>query len=157
MEAAGIEPASRDISMTASTRVVDYLSLAELDENRHPASSASRELVLTSSVLDMTQGDLELATGFWISPAKIRSQGYVVTQPVRGFPQQLKLFGQLLTWPTDQPRHATGTSTIRSNPVHPPLLQINNGSPHSVKRHASGSDGVKRALRETRQYWLSHS
>ena len=76
MEAAGIEPASRDASVSASTCVVDSLSFAgpspvdrvryRLDENR----------VLTQSVLDMTLSDPDLATGFWDSPAKSRNRGY---------------------------------------------------------------------------------
>ena len=37
---------------------------------------------------------------------------------VRGFPRQL-LFSQLLTWPADQPRHATYRSIARSNPIRP--------------------------------------
>lgn len=32
---------------------------------------------------------------------------------------QLKIIGLLLTWPTDQPRHATSTSLARSNPIRP--------------------------------------
>lgn len=36
----------------------------------------------------------------------------------RGYPRQL-LFSQLLTWPADQPRHATYLSTARSNPIRP--------------------------------------
>jgi len=45
VEAAGIEPASRDIFMKASTCVVDYLILARVDSNRQDATRASRELV----------------------------------------------------------------------------------------------------------------
>ena len=45
VEAAGIEPASRDIFMKASTCVVDCLILARADSNRQDAARASRELV----------------------------------------------------------------------------------------------------------------
>ena len=41
MEAAGIEPASRDVLTPVSTCVVDYLFLAETDSNRHDSVSAS--------------------------------------------------------------------------------------------------------------------
>jgi len=35
MEAAGIEPASRDVLTPVSTCVVDYLFLAKIDSGRH--------------------------------------------------------------------------------------------------------------------------
>ena len=52
VEAAGIEPASRDISMKASTCVVDYLNLANARSNRQDRVSASQEQSLAKSVLD---------------------------------------------------------------------------------------------------------
>ena len=45
VEAAGIEPASRDIFMKASTRVVDCLILARVDSNRQDANRASRKQI----------------------------------------------------------------------------------------------------------------
>ena len=45
VEAAGIEPASRDIFMKASTRVVDCLILARVDSNRQDATRASRKQI----------------------------------------------------------------------------------------------------------------
>jgi len=43
---------------------------------RQAARRTSRELDLTISVLGMTDGDPELATDFWDSPAKARSRDY---------------------------------------------------------------------------------
>jgi len=37
---------------------------------------ASRERILAVGVLDVTDGEPELATDFWASPAKARSRGY---------------------------------------------------------------------------------
>ena len=45
VEAAGIEPASRDIFMKASTHVVDCLILARVDSNRQDATRASRKQI----------------------------------------------------------------------------------------------------------------
>ncbi len=41
MEAAGIEPASRDVSTKASTCVVDDLNFARITGQRHPEIQAS--------------------------------------------------------------------------------------------------------------------
>jgi len=76
MEAAGIEPACRDISMQASTCVFDYLSFATWDSNRQDSQEARGELVLTSGVLHMTFGESELASNFQVSPTKTLSWGY---------------------------------------------------------------------------------
>ena len=78
VEAAGIEPASRGISMKASTRVVDCLSLAPPDANRQAAGETVRERVLTASVPDVTRGDPELAAGSRTSPEKVLSRGYLL-------------------------------------------------------------------------------
>ena len=76
MEAAGIEPASRDPSVFASTCVVGCLCLDRLT----PADTGHGGLVenesLAVGVLDVTDGEPDLATGFWASPAKARSRGY---------------------------------------------------------------------------------
>ena len=76
MEAAGIEPASRDISTMASTCVVDYLSFTGCPVNRQTEPSARGERVLTVNVLDMFHSDLELVTSIQGSPAKPISRGY---------------------------------------------------------------------------------
>jgi len=50
VEAAGIEPASRNGSMRASTCVVDYLIFAHMDPCRPGSTHTSRERVLTTGV-----------------------------------------------------------------------------------------------------------
>ena len=70
MEAAGIEPASRDISTLASTCVFAYLIFARFPAKRQAEKRTSRELRLTLIVLDMNQSDPELVTGFQGSPEK---------------------------------------------------------------------------------------
>ena len=67
----------------------------------------------------MTRGDSDLATGFRTSPTKLLSPGSLYQAASAKLPSASKMYGQLLTWPTDQPRHATNTSSIRSNPVRP--------------------------------------
>ena len=76
VEAAGIEPASRDISTMASTCVVDYLSFTGSPVNRQTEYPARREPFLTVKGLDMNHSDLELVTSIQGSPAKPISQGY---------------------------------------------------------------------------------
>ena len=55
VEAAGIEPASRDTSKSVSTCVVDDLNLASPDSRRQDSGSASRGLNFASNVPDMTR------------------------------------------------------------------------------------------------------
>jgi hypothetical protein len=50
VEAAGIEPASRDISMQASTSVVGNLNFAALALYRQSAQTASKELFLIPGI-----------------------------------------------------------------------------------------------------------
>ena len=64
VEAAGIEPASRDISMKASTRVVDSFKLSTSQPQSTGSSQRSQKLYLTPSVPDMTRGGPDLATDF---------------------------------------------------------------------------------------------
>ena len=118
MEAAGIEPASRDISEEASTCVVDYLGFDDDAANRQATPPPRRERDLTFYVLDMTEGDPELVTEQQLSPAKSGGSGQPFTrQPEPNQYWQLKVIGRLLTWPADQPRHATSTSSypVESN------------------------------------------
>jgi len=75
VEAAGIEPASRDPSTTASTCVVDNLDFADAGSYRQDPASTSRKRFLGVSVLDMTDDDSELVTSFQGSPKKPISQG----------------------------------------------------------------------------------
>ena len=76
MEAAGIEPASRDVSGQASTCVVGYLGFAPADAIRQAAVGASRRQGLGPSVADATRAEPELAADFQASPAKALSRGY---------------------------------------------------------------------------------
>ena len=55
VEAAGIEPASRDTSKCASTCIVDDLNLVFPDSPRQDSGSTSRKLGFASSVPDMTR------------------------------------------------------------------------------------------------------
>ncbi len=77
MEAAGIEPASRERSMTASTCVVDNLVF----RRPRPLSTGFADdysgTFLTPGVPNVARGDSELATGFWGSPTKPLSQSYL--------------------------------------------------------------------------------
>jgi len=45
-------------------------------------------------------------------------------RPLRDYSQQLKLCGQLFTWPTDQPRHATLTSNYPVESSSPPFKML---------------------------------
>jgi hypothetical protein len=66
MEAPGIEPGSRDVSMQASTCVVNALvSLGRASIDKTP-SQTSRKHFLTAAVFDMGRGGPNLATDFWI-------------------------------------------------------------------------------------------
>jgi len=78
VEAAGIEPASRDIFMEASTRVVGrFERFRLLAPCRQGASLAIRERGLVSGVPDVTRDDPDLLAGLWGSPAKPLGRGYV--------------------------------------------------------------------------------
>ena len=55
LEAAGIEPASRDISAEASTCVVDLLSLADQRSDQQDRCSASQDFVSLSAVPAATE------------------------------------------------------------------------------------------------------
>ena len=77
MEAAGIEPASRDVSKLASTCVVTDLKFALSAGQRHPEKRTSQKLCLVASVSDVTYYDLELVTSIQGSPAKPISRGFV--------------------------------------------------------------------------------
>ena len=47
----------------------------------------------------------------------------LVRQPKRSYLRQLKICGQLFTWPTDQPRHATCASSCPVESSSPPNAQ----------------------------------
>lgn len=128
VEAAGIEPASRGESVTASTCVAGLLSMVgSLHHHVRPG-------VLQPAGWRLDYPDVFLAvaaSGATGKPASGDSEPDLATKPgplrrssrTRGGPfirppertavQQLKC-DQLFTWPTDQPRHAIDTSY---NPV----------------------------------------
>ena len=121
MEAAGIEPASRDISMMASTCVVDYLGFARSTVNRQTENRTRRERNLTANVLEMFCSDLELVTRFQGSPAKPIIRSYAFCYAARAkLLLASKVCDQIFTWPSDQPRHATSASTYPVESNSPP-------------------------------------
>jgi len=75
VEAAGIEPASRDESAISSTCVVVDLNFVRTTGQRHPEIQTSLKLNLTIRVSNMTDCDLELVTSSLGSPAKPISRG----------------------------------------------------------------------------------
>ena len=75
VEAAGIEPASRDESAISSTCVVVDLNFVRTTGQRHPEIQTSLKLYLTTRVSNMTDCDLELVTSSLGSPAKPISRG----------------------------------------------------------------------------------
>jgi hypothetical protein len=75
MEAAGIEPASRDESAISSTCVVVDLNFVRTTGQRHPEIQTSLKLNLAIRVSNMTDCDLELVTSSLGSPAKPISRG----------------------------------------------------------------------------------
>ena len=75
VEAAGIEPASREISTQASTCVVDSLDFTARGPSRQGPRLAIRERDLIGCVPDVTPDDLELVTNFQASPVKALSRG----------------------------------------------------------------------------------
>jgi len=78
VEAAGIEPASRGISVNASTRVVGSLVVVVRDPNRQGARTTIRERSLAPDVPGVTRSDSELTTGFWASPKKALNRDYLL-------------------------------------------------------------------------------
>ena len=77
MEAAGIEPASRDVSAKASTCVFGCLRFAGGAPNRQGAPRAIRPRSLAARIADLAGDESDLATGFWDSPTKARSRDYL--------------------------------------------------------------------------------
>ena len=75
MEAAGIEPASRDISMQASTCVVGYLRFAAKPPTDTGLSRLVGNSCLVAGVPDVTRDESGIAAGFRTSPAKVLSRG----------------------------------------------------------------------------------
>jgi len=90
VEAAGIEPASRDISAQASTCVFDYLSFAQLSSSRRDLNRTIPELCLAASVLDMTVSDPELQPTFGTLRRSPAAGVAFARRPLRGFPRQIR-------------------------------------------------------------------
>jgi hypothetical protein len=112
MEAAGIEPASRDVSERTSTRVSGRFEPRLRVPGRQGASQASPERFWPHPYRAMKRGESDLATAWKALPTGATARGYLIKQPERTELRQLK-HGRLLTWPADQPRHAIRTS------IHP--------------------------------------
>jgi hypothetical protein len=75
MEAGGIEPPSRDISMKASTCVADCLVLTANDAYRQGFASSQRGAFFNPRRALRGQGRSGIATGFRTSPADLLNQG----------------------------------------------------------------------------------
>ena len=78
---------------------------------------------MTLAELDMSQSGSELATGFQDSPTKSINPGYSYAAIAKELSLAIKLFSQLFTWPADQPRHATITSTYPVESNSPPYFK----------------------------------
>lgn len=123
VEAGRIALPSRDPSTAASTCVVDNLKfhssspLSTGYSRSYPKTLFSSRRVghdrERSGIVNQLSGD---------SGSHPQSGLPFLRQPVRGFPRQI-IFGQLFTWPTDQPRHATDASSNPVEPNSPPIDQ----------------------------------
>ena len=132
MEAAGIAPASRDPSMPASTCVSDPLIVGL----KTPIGRVLVSLFHHEFSPDLNgrfdPDDPALASSGGASGRRPATKplGSAVRQPYGERESSRHLsFGRLLTWPADQPRHAT---RHLSNPVDP-------GSPPSCQRASSAA------------------
>ena len=122
VEAAGIEPASRDISTIASTCVVDYLRFVRCTVHRQTEHLTRRERVLTVNVLDVLHSDLELVTSIQGSPAKPISRGYrFLKQPEPSYRWQVKFVIRFLRGLLINHDTPPALLAIRSNPIRPRL------------------------------------
>lgn len=122
MEAAGFEPASRDVSTEASTCVVGDLNFIQSTGHRHPDYQTIWKLYLATRVSNVTRCDLELMTSISSSPAKPVSRGtYYYAAIAKELSSANKVFGQIFTWPSDQPRHATPISHDPVDSNSPPI------------------------------------
>ena len=118
MEARGVEPLSRDVSVRTSTCVSGRFESRPRVPGRQGASRTSPERFWPPPYQAVNGGEPDLATDWEALPAGAIARGYLIKQPGRTELRQLK-HGRLLTWPADQPRHAIRTSAIRSKPVRP--------------------------------------
>jgi hypothetical protein len=105
LEAAGVEPASRDVSEQTSTCVSGQFGSRPRVPGRQGASLASPERFWPRPYQAMKRGEPDLATAWEALPAGAIARGCLIKQPERTELRQLK-HGRLFTWPADQPRHA---------------------------------------------------
>ncbi len=90
MEAAGIEPASRDTSMPASTCVVEGLDLVVVNVYRQDFHNNQPGAFLVHNVPDTVVDDPKLRLTLGRLRRAPRSQGCLIRQPVRDFHLHLK-------------------------------------------------------------------
>ena len=101
MEAAGIEPASRDVSIKASTCVVGDLDFTQTAEHRHPEVFAISKLYLATSVSKRDS----LRSGIGDQHSRLSSETYqlglsISRQPMRkSYLLQLKVLVRFLRSP----------------------------------------------------------
>ena len=106
-------------SFYVCSRLFDF---ARTDPSRQDSTHTSRERVLAAGVPNNDPRRFGIGDQHSGLSDKSHQSGLLISrQPKQSYLQQLKMCGQLLTWPTDQPRHATRTSSIRSNPVRPQM------------------------------------
>lgn len=91
MEAAGIEPASRDISMRASTCVANYLNLTCSVAYQQGYRSSQPGAFFSPSRARHGEERSRIATGFQASLANPFSQGNLFKLPVEDLHLQLKV------------------------------------------------------------------
>ena len=137
MEVRGIEPRSAKPSLLATTCLVHFCLPSVQTENeqtfseypdlffsiKQPYLRYSIQPLLSVSTRGVVAhfGYLQAAIAGTASPhstANRSAKWAPITAPV------LAVVGnRLLTWPTDQPRHATNNSVITSKPFHPQIVK----------------------------------
>ena len=121
MEAAGIEPASRDISVGASTCVVElFPRFARATPGRQGAAQASRERFLAPGVPDSDPGRFGIGNRLLgLSDEDPQSGLPVVRQPEQNYLRQLKILVSFLRGLLTNHGTPPTLLAIRSNPVRP--------------------------------------
>ncbi len=110
MEAAGIEPASCEPWVEASTCVVCRFRSRQRRHGKQSRAPTRLRHVSPRAWQPMTRGQSEFVTGCRTPQTGIPKPGMrISTQPLRTAFQWQLVCDQLLTWPADQPRHAIPT------------------------------------------------
>ena len=126
MEAAGIAPASRDPSVPASTCVSAYLIVGLGTPIGKVSFGLSHHRFSQGLNRRFDPGDPALTSSGEASGRRPAAKplGSAVRQPYgeRVSSQHLS-FGPLLTWPADQPRHATRHFSNPVDPGSPPIFK----------------------------------